>query len=106
MPGVVPPGSPESSDLFNAAVYRVGAFALHALRLTVGDDAFFTTLRTYAERFRDGSATTPDFIAVAEAVSGMDLGELFERWLFDEAIPQFPPDDRCRSSFSAPCEGG
>ena len=71
-------------------MYRVGALTLHALRLSVGDDAFFTILRTYADRFRDGAATTDDFIAVAEELTGMDLQDLFDDWLRGGAVPEFP----------------
>ena len=60
---------------------------LVALRDEVGDDVFFETLRTYAERFSDGNATTEDFISVAEEIAGRDLGNLFSTWLYDEQIP-------------------
>jgi aminopeptidase N len=63
---------------------------LHALRLTVGDEAFFEILRTYAAEFADGTALTTDFMEIAAAVSGMDLEELFEEWLFERAVPEFP----------------
>lgn len=88
--GLAPPGSPPPDNLFNASVYRVGAMTLHALRLTVGDEAFFDTLRTYVDRFGSATATTEDFISVAEEVSGRDLGELFDAWLYGETIPEFP----------------
>lgn len=87
-----PPGLPPSDDLFNASVYRIGAMTLHALRLTVGDDAFFTTLRTYVDRFGGATASTEDFIAVAQEVSGQDLGALFDAWLYGAAVPEFPLD--------------
>jgi aminopeptidase N len=63
---------------------------LHALRLTVGDESFFEILRTYHQQFSDGTATTGDFIDVAETVANTDLDDLFESWLFEEAIPEFP----------------
>ncbi len=85
-----PVGTPPQDDLFNTAVYRVGAMTLHALRLTVGDEAFFATLQTYFARHNGSTATTADFIAVAEEVSGQDLGDLFDRWLYGEDIPAFP----------------
>jgi len=88
--GFPPPGLPPSTDLFSPSVYRIGAMTLHALRLTVGDEAFFTTLRTYVGRFGGGTATTGDFIAVAEEVSGQDLDELFTDWLFGADVPEFP----------------
>ena len=62
-------------------------FVLVALRDEVGDDLFFETLRTYAQRFSNGNATTEDFISLAEEVAGRDLGDLFTTWLYDEQIP-------------------
>ena len=88
--GLNPPGRPAAFDLFGAAVYRVGAMTLHALRLTVGDDVFFDILQTYVAEFTDGAAVTTDFIQVAEAVSGTALEELFDKWLYDRAVPEFP----------------
>ncbi len=85
-----PPGSPLVSDLFNNGVYLRGALTLHALRLTVGDDAFFAILRTYYDRYAYGNASTADFIAVAEEVSGMDLGDLFDQWLYRPTLPDLP----------------
>ena len=85
-----PPGSPPPDDLFSPSVYRIGAMALHALRLQVGDDAFFTTLRTYVERHGGGSASTADFVAIAEEVAGTDLDEWVDSWLYGDTIPEFP----------------
>ncbi len=88
--GLTAPGVPPAFDLFNRSVYRVGAMTLHALRLTVGDQAFFEILRTYAMTFTDQSATTPDFIAVAESIAGVALDDLFEAWLIEPKVPEFP----------------
>ena len=85
-----PPGSPPDDDLFNLSVYRVGAMTLHALRLEIGDDAFFETLQSYLEQFRFSVASTADFITVAEQVSGENLAGFFDAWLFKPDIPQFP----------------
>ena len=63
---------------------------LHALRLTIGDEAFFATLQTYFARHNESTATTADFIAVAEEVSGQSLGDLFDEWLYGDTIPEFP----------------
>jgi aminopeptidase N len=82
-----PPGTPAADDLFNTSVYVRGALTLHALRLALGDAAFFETLRTYAARFRYGNARTADFRAVAREVSGLDLEPLFQRWVYDSAMP-------------------
>ena len=83
-----PPGSPPEDDMFSESVYYRGALTLHALRLRVGDDLFFKTLRRYYERFRDGNANTAAFIAVAEETSGQQLDSLFQGWLYDEQVPE------------------
>jgi aminopeptidase N len=88
--GLGPPGNPGVDGLFSGSVYHRGALTLQALRVEVGDDAFFRILRTYYERFNGESVTTDDFVAVAEQVSGTDLDALFRAWLYDLRIPPFP----------------
>jgi aminopeptidase N len=85
-----PPGKPDLSGIFDASVYTRGAWTLHALRLTVGDDTFFQILRTYYDRFQNSNASTADFIAIAEEVSGQSLDALFQAWLYAEAVPDVP----------------
>lgn len=90
-PGVLStpvPGDPGAEALFSTSVYVRGALTLHALRRQIGDDAFFETLTTYVERFAGGNATTDDFRAVAEEVSGTDLAAFFEAWLYQTALPE------------------
>lgn len=86
----VMPGTPPQQDLFNTAVYLRGGLTLHALRLTVGDEAFFEIVRAYADRYRYGNTTTADLIALSEEISGQPLAELFEAWLYQEAVPDLP----------------
>ncbi len=85
-----PPGTPAADNLFNGGVYFRGALTLHALRLEVGDEVFFEILRTYHDRYKGGNASTEDFIAVAEEVSGKELTGLFEDWLYNEELPPIP----------------
>lgn len=85
-----PIGDPGRDDLFGLGVYDRGAMTLHALRLQIGDEAFFDVLRTYAQRFAHSNASTADFIAVAEEVSGQDLGAFFDAWVYSTALPDIP----------------
>ena len=71
-------------------VYIRGGLTLHALRLQVGDDAFFRILQTYASRYKYGNANTQDFIKVAEEVSGQQLGSFFDGWLYAKEMPGIP----------------
>jgi aminopeptidase N len=85
-----PPGNPPAGDLFNGGVYVRGGLTLHALRLEVGDEAFFKILKTYFARYKNGNASTDDFIAVAAEVSGKDLTGFFDSWLYNETMPPIP----------------
>jgi len=80
----------EVQDLFSRTVYVRGALVLHALRGEVGDEVFFEILRTFYENYAYSTATSEDFIAVAESVSGRDLGSLFDTWLFGANVPKLP----------------
>jgi aminopeptidase N len=82
-----PPADPGAGALFTTSVYERGALTLHVLRDAIGDDAFFTVLRTWVERFGGGAASTADFEALAEEVSGQDLHALFDAWLRAPTMP-------------------
>lgn len=73
--------------MFDDRVYKRGALTLHALRRAIGDDLFFTLLRTWVDRHRGGSVVTADFVALAEEVSGSDLSGFFAAWLEETALP-------------------
>lgn len=88
--GQLPPGAPPVEDLFNPGVYTRGALTIHALRREVGDNLFFTILRTYQQRFGGATASTEDLIALSEELSGMRLRSLLEAFLFDADVPALP----------------
>jgi aminopeptidase N len=83
----VPIADPGRDRLFDAAVYRRGAMTLQALREKLGDGPFFTILRTWVARHRHANASTADFIALAEQVSGRDLDAFFRAWLYTPRKP-------------------
>jgi aminopeptidase N len=86
------PDVPPANDLFHLSVYLRGALTLHALRLEVGDEAFFEILRTYYDRFEFRNASTFDFVAVAEEVAGRELDGLFDAWLYGAEMPALSTD--------------
>lgn len=81
----------EPEELFGTVSYEGGAVALHAIRLTIGDDAFFEALRTWVPRHLDSTATTEDLREFLEEVSGQDLTALFDEWVYAERIPMSFP---------------
>jgi Peptidase family M1 domain/Peptidase M1 N-terminal domain len=84
-------GDPGPDALFHGAVYDRGAATLHALRLRVGDEAFFRILKQWIRSQAGGNATIPEFIAVAERVSRQSLDAFFDEWLFTSAKPASLP---------------
>ncbi|MCH7584342.1 MAG: M1 family metallopeptidase [Acidobacteria bacterium] len=81
---------PRESQLFGPAVYWRGGMVLHALRAQVGDEVLKEIFHTYFEIYADGNVTTREFIDLAEEISGQDLTELFDAWLFAVALPDLP----------------
>lgn len=67
--------------------YRKAAWVLHMLRHVLGDATFFNTLAAYRAAFEGGCATTDDFRAIAESVSGRDLGWFFSEWVYGPGAP-------------------
>jgi aminopeptidase N len=60
---------------------------LQALRTKIGEEPFSAILRTWAAEHRFGNGTTEQFIALSERISGRDLGDFFQTWLY---TPQKP----------------
>jgi aminopeptidase N len=83
-----PPGDVGgAANLFAGTVYDRGAMTLQALRVKIGDEAFFRTLRTWYWKYRYGNASTADFIEVAERSSRQQLDRFFEIWLYTPGKP-------------------
>jgi aminopeptidase N len=84
--------TPSVNTLFNYAItYCKGASVLHILRNTIGDSAYFATLKSYANdtnlRFR--SAVIPDFIAHVNAATGEDYNWFFDEWIYQPNHPLY-----------------
>jgi hypothetical protein len=78
-------------NLFDAAVYGRGAFALAALRAGVGDDLFFEIIRAWTSTKAGSSGSTADFIALAEQLAGPDVSEPLNEWLYRTVQPDAFP---------------
>ncbi|WP_329457827.1 M1 family metallopeptidase [Streptomyces sp. NBC_01497] len=87
----VKPGDPGAVDQFDDAVYDRGAVAIQALRDTIGDRAFLKLLKTWPAQHRYGNGTIAEFEKLAEHLSGQDLGDFFQTWLYTPAKPAVFP---------------
>jgi aminopeptidase N len=83
------PESQEGFGLFPSSVYEKGAWVLHMLRGVIGDDAFFGSLALWRERYGEQSASTGDFQAVVEEVSGRPMGWFFSQWIYGAGWPVY-----------------
>ncbi|MBE1461606.1 M1 family metallopeptidase [Kibdelosporangium phytohabitans] len=91
--------------LFDPPVYERGAMTLHALRTEVGDAVFFRTLQSYHAKYRDGHATTEQFVQHAEQVAGRKLDTLFKTWLVDPVKPPVGPNGKAVTAAAANLPG-
>lgn len=97
----IPPGAPgNSAQVFSNPVYLRGAMALQALRSAVGDQDFFTALRTWAAERAGGNGSVRDFLAVLKHVAdqnnngqnGQNIDAVAQSWLFTPTRPPTAPD--------------
>lgn len=73
-------GNPGPDDMFDDRLYKRGALAVHALRVRLGDDTFFSTIRDYLSQHFHSTVTTDDLPHV----------ELLDDWLWHTELPEFP----------------
>ncbi len=69
-----------------------GTFALHQLRLLLGNDVFFKVMGAVHDRYRNRAMSTEEFLAVAEEVSGRELGVFLGQWLNRAGLPRLTPN--------------
>jgi aminopeptidase N len=77
-------------------IYTKGALILHTLRNLIGDDAFFAATRRMVYgtdtpapgNFQPRWSSTKEFITLANAASGRDLGWFFDAYLYHAALPE------------------
>jgi aminopeptidase N len=81
-------GSP--GDVLSGTVYGKGGSVYHLLRLRVGDEAFFGTMRALVNAARPVS--TSRFQRAFEAASGSDLDAFFRYWVYGDRIPTLHTD--------------
>ncbi|MEU5691943.1 M1 family metallopeptidase [Actinosynnema sp. NPDC020468] len=80
-------GDPGVADMFDDRVYKRGALTVHAVRQVLGDHAFFAVLREWTRTHRHGTATTADFVLLAQRHTDTPLAPLFHAWLQETRLP-------------------
>ncbi|GJQ62834.1 MAG: peptidase M1 [Melioribacteraceae bacterium] len=74
---------PPDGFVFSRTFYDKGAWVLHMLRRETGDDIFFDMLKTIQRDYKYSNYSTPEFISLAEKLSGRSLSNFFKQWVTD-----------------------
>lgn len=77
-------------------IYTKGSWVAHTLRKLIGDDAFFTSIRTLVYgrpdprpgNFTPQFGTTPGFLKIVNGVTGKDYKWFFDVYLYRAALPK------------------
>ena len=88
----------DPNEHLNTNSYQKGAWVLHMLRTTLGDQAFWEGIRSYYATYRDGNATSEQFRDIMEAASSTDLDDFFQQWLYQPGHPELSFDFRYDAS--------
>lgn len=79
---------PGRDQIFDDLVYTRGALTLHALRLKIGDKAFFKILKQWPTTYRHSNVSTQTFIHFVERQTHRNLGTFFNTWLYQPGKPK------------------
>lgn len=71
-------------------VYDRGQLAVHALRVEMGDDAFFTLLKQWPATWGGKVARWTDFEAAVSTAAGRDLTPFLNAWFRGTTVPDEP----------------
>jgi len=74
--------------LLNANSYQKGGWVLHMLRSQLGDDIFWRSIKKYYAVYGGGIADTRDLQKIFEEISGKDLKQFFDQWLYTPGQPK------------------
>ena len=80
------------SRIFSSRLsYNKPSMVLHMLSRELGEETFFEAVQAYLAdpNFAYGYAKTPDFQAKMEEISGEDLTEFFNDWIYGEGYPSY-----------------
>jgi hypothetical protein len=79
--------NPSFSTYFNPQSYQKSASVLHMLRLQVGEANFWSIMQSWFTAHHNGNIITEEFEILCETISGQDLHQFFQQWIYSAGIP-------------------
>lgn len=76
------------NKLLNPNSYEKGAWVLRMLHREVGDSLFWKGIYDYHKKYQYSNAVSSDFQKVMEEVSGQQLEQFFQQWLYVSGHPK------------------
>lgn len=84
-------GDPGPEDMFDDRVYKRGALTVHALRVLLGDAAFFEAIRTYIASGTHGIVEPVDLRRELYKLHPQaEVDEVLHAWLDNLELPEYP----------------
>jgi len=80
----------DSAALYDYQTYTRGAQFWAALRVAIGDNAFFTLIKDWQTTNGGQSRTGADLKAAAEQLAGIDLTAFWTDWILEPGKPAWP----------------
>ena len=77
----------DREQMFDEISYHKGGRILHMLRKTVGDEAFFESLKLYLKKHSYKTAEIHDLRLAFEEITGIDLNWFFNQWFLASGHP-------------------
>lgn len=80
---------PDYLSYFTPPSYEKAASVLHMLRLELGNDTYWNMIQSWFTNNQNGNVITEEFQAHCEDISGLDLEQFFQQWIYSPGIPSY-----------------
>ena len=89
---IVDPSITDPMKVLSTNTYQKGGWVLNMLRHKLGDETFWKGIRAYYKKYQNLNAMTSDFQQTMEEVSGENLSNFFQQWIFTKGYPELKWD--------------
>lgn len=87
---IAPGVQTDSAELYEYQTYTRGAQFWEALKIAIGDTAYFEVIKQWQTRYGLTAATGAQLKALAEEISGCDLTAFYSDWILEVGKPAWP----------------
>ncbi len=85
---IVDPSIKDPKKVLSRNTYQKGGWVLNMLRHRLGDEMFWEGIKSYYATYQNSNVMSADFQKEMEDVSGEDLQEFFDQWLYVKGYPE------------------